>query len=69
MGRIGSEHIEFVMKVIVDDEGVSHSDSVRFHRVTLAIVVVANIRVVEVGDHALLAITSSGSQRISATLH
>ena len=69
MCEIWPEHLHLVVQAIVDDEGVSHSDAMRFHGVSLAIVVVANIRVVEVGDHALLAITSSCSQRISATLH
>ena len=69
VGEIWPEHLHLVVQAIVDDKGVSHSDAMRFHGVALTVVVVANIRVVEVGNHALLSLTSSCSQRIAPTLH
>lgn len=48
----GSEDLEASMEVVVDNKVVSHADAVGLHRVALAIVVIANGRLVEVTDAA-----------------
>ena len=68
MCEIWPEHLHLVVQAIVDDEGVSHSDAMRFHGVSLAIVVVADSRVIEVGHYPLLSLWPC-CERVQSTLH
>lgn len=42
--------LHLVVEAIVHDETVAHADAMRLHRMSRAIVVVANVLVVEVSD-------------------
>lgn len=65
-GGVRLEHLHLVEEAVVGEQRVGHADAVRLHRVALAVVVVADLRVVEVADAALRAIRAGGGQGVAA---
>ena len=58
------ENLHSSVQPIVHHEIVSHADSMRLHRVTLAIVVIAHLGIVEVGNPAAVRGHDRGSSRL-----
>lgn len=56
VGEVRAADLEATVEVVVYDEAVSHTDPVRLHRVSLAVVVVADRRLVEVADSTLASV-------------
>lgn len=48
----GAEDVHFFVEAVIDHQVVRHADTVGFHGMTLAVVIVAYFGVVEVGDAA-----------------
>lgn len=62
------EDLHVLEETVVSEEGVGHADAVWLHGVALAVVVVPNLRVVEVADFPLHAVWSRG-QRVASSIH
>lgn len=65
-GRIGLVDLHVPKKAVVGEQGMSHPDTMRLHRVPLPVVVVADFRVVEVANLPLLRIRTDARKRIPA---
>ena len=62
------EDLHVLEETVVSEESVRHADAVRLHGVALAVVVVPNLRVVEVAHFPLHTVWSRG-QRVSSGVH
>jgi hypothetical protein len=67
-GREGLENLHMLKETVVSEEGMGHADAMGLHGMTLAIVVIADLRVIEITNFPLHTIRS-GRQRIAASIH
>lgn len=67
-GRIRLVDLHVLQQPVVREQGVGHANSMRLHRVALAVVVVSDIGVIEVAHLALRPIRTR-SQRVPADIH
>lgn len=67
-GREGLVDLHVLKKAVVGEKGVGHSDSVGLHRMALPVIVIPDLRVVEVAHFPLHAV-GSRRQRVSSSIH
>jgi hypothetical protein len=68
-GRKRAENLHTAMEGVVDDEVMSHTDTVRLHRMALAVVVFSDRRLIEVGNTALFAVGAGGEGNSGIVVH
>lgn len=68
LGRVWLENLHVLEKAVVGEQSVGHPDSVGLHRVTLPVIVIPDLRVVEIAHSPLHAVRSR-RQRVPSGVH
>jgi hypothetical protein len=67
--RIRAKHVHLVEETIAAQQRMGHADPVRFHWMSLAVVVVPYLWVVEIANFALPSVRTDRQERVPTRLH